>query len=111
MSAILEAKRMFEERGLKFEEQLGWYLMNGGLVVCTPDRFLMAKPIRSWVGDDDWYPENPDAWYVHCAVGKGALEWFLMQAPYRLPKLAWRRMKDGANRLKCYNTSDFERFA
>ncbi len=110
MTAIQEAKQMFEARGLNFEEQLGWYLMNG-VVVSLPDRFLMAKPIRSWVGDDDWNHPDADCWYCHVAVGKNCLEWFLMQAPYRLPKLAWRRVKDNANRLRCYNTSDFERFA
>ncbi len=110
MSAIEEAREMFKANGLDFDEQLGWYLEHG-LVVSTPDRFLMAKPIRSWVGDDDWDAPDADCWYVHAAVGKNCLEWFVMQAPYRLPKLAWRRIKDPLNRLRCYNTSTFERLA
>lgn len=110
MSAIQEAKAMFEAKGLNFEQQLAWYLTNG-LVVCQHDRFLMAKAIRSEVGDDDWNHPDADCWYVNCAVGKGCLEWFLMQAPHRLPKIAFRRLRDPANKLKCYNTSDFERFA
>ena len=99
---------MFEERGLNFEQQLGWYLMNG-IVVCRPDRFLMVKPIRSWVGDDDWNAPDADTWYCHVAVGEGALKWFLSQVPYQLPKVAWRRVKDPSNRLRCYNTNDFQR--
>lgn len=101
---------MFEEHGQNFEEQLGWYLTHG-VVVCTPDRFIMAKPIRSWIGYNDWDAPDADCWYVHCAVGKGCLEWYLLQAPYRLPKLAWKRIGDPDNRLKCYNTATFERFA
>ena len=108
MNAISEAKALYMIRGLNFEERLGWYLMNG-LVIVQPERFLMAKPIRSSVGDDDWNAPDADTWYVECAVGKGALEWFLCQAPYRLPKLAWRRVKDKENRLKFYDTATFER--
>lgn len=110
MTAIQEAKAMHEELGLNFETILGWYLMNG-VVISTPDRFLMAKAIRSSVGDDDWNHPDADCWYVACAVGKGSLEWFLLQAPYRLPKVAWRRLNDPSNRLKCYNVDAFERFA
>ena len=113
MHAIAEAKRMYAERGLNFEERLGWYLTHG-LVVSREDRFLMAKAVNSKHGDkadDTWDEPNPDCWYVECAVGQGCLEWFLMQAPIRLQKLAWRRLKDGANKLKYYPTSAFERFA
>lgn len=110
MHAIHEAKQMFVERGLNFEQRLCWYLENG-LVVVRPDRFLMAKPIRSWVGDDDWNAPDADCWYVDCAVGKGSLEWFLLQAPYRLPKLAWRRTKAKDNVLKYYPTDKFERLS
>lgn len=111
MNAIAEAKALYMVRGLNFEERLGWYLMNG-IVITRPDRFVMAKPIRSSVGDDDWQAgDAADCWYVECAVGKGCLEWFLLQAPYRLPRLAWRRVKDKENRLKFYDTATFERLA
>lgn len=112
MNAILEAKAMYERHGMKhFEQDLQYYLVNG-VVISRPDRFLMAKVINSTrLDDDEWNPPDADTWYVHCAVGRGALEWFLKQAPIRLPKLAWRRFKNGANRLRCYNTDAFERFA
>lgn len=110
MSAVQEAKAMFQKAGLStFERDLCWYLEHG-IVISRPDRFLMAKLINTVVGDDDWHPKEPDAWYVHCAVGKGCLEWFLCQSPVRMPKLAWRRFKDGHNSLKVYNTNQFERF-
>lgn len=110
MNAILQAKRLYAEQGRNFEERLGWYLMHG-LVVSREDRFLMAKPINSKVGEADWCPETPDTWYVEMAVGKGALEWFLLQAPYRLPKLAFRRIKKPNAPLKFYSTDQFERLS
>jgi len=110
MNAIVEAKKMFVEKNLNFEEQLSWYLLHG-VVISQPYQFLMAKPIRAGVGDDDWFPDKPDCWYIHCAVGKNSFQWFLSQAPYNLPKLAWRRVKDGENRLRVYNTNTFQRIA
>lgn len=110
MQAIQEAKALFQERGLSFEERLGWYLQNG-VVISTPERFIMGRMINSQRGDVDWNPDDADCWYVEVAVGKSCLEWFLCQAPIRLPKLAWRRFKDPEERLRCYNTSTFERFA
>ncbi len=110
MNAIMEAKQLYAKHGLDFERDLGFYLTNG-LVVSRPDRFLMAKTILASEGDDSWNNPNPDTWYVHCAVGKGALEWFLLQAPFRLPKLAWRRFKDSKQTFRIYSTDQFERFA
>ena len=110
MNAILEARQLYERHGLDFERDLGFYLTNG-LVVSRPDRFLMAKLIEKDMGDDSWNSKNPNTWYVHVAVGKGALEWFLMQAPVRMPYLAWRRFKNGKNDLRIYETDRFERFA
>lgn len=110
MNAIMEAKALYAQHGLDFERDLGFYLTNG-LVVSRPDRFLMAKLIVKEEGDDCWNPEKPDSWYVHVAVGKGALEWFLLQAPIRMPYLSWRRFKNGKNDLRTYRTEQFERFA
>lgn len=111
MTAIQEAKKLYEERGIRFEDRLGAYLANGGVVVSTPERFLMARMINSERGDADWNPEDADCWYCECAVGRGGVEWFLLQAPIRMPKIAFRRFKDKQERLKCYNTSTFERYA
>jgi hypothetical protein len=108
MTAILEAKQMFLSKGINFEEHLNWYLTNG-VVISYKDKFLMAKPIVESEGDDCWNPKNPDCWYIHCAVGNGCLAWFFKQAPFMLPKLAWRRIKDKDNSLRVYNSATFER--
>lgn len=110
MSALLAARSLFANSKQDFETQLGWYLQHG-VVISTPDRFLMAKPIHAARGDDEWAVKDADAWYVHVAVGHGCLRWWLQQAPYSLPKLAWRRMKDPANSLRVYPTESFLRHA
>lgn len=110
MNALFTAKAMYEARGLNFEQDLGYYLTNG-IVISQPDRFLMAKPVSKDKGEADWHPEKPDAWYVHMAVGKDCLRWFLQQAPFRLPYLAWSRSKDEDGKLRIYSTERFERLA
>jgi hypothetical protein len=110
MHALFTAKAMYEARGLNFEQDLGYYLTNG-IVISQPDRFIMAKPIRKEVGEKDWHPEHADSWYVHFAVGKDCLRWFLKQAPYRLPFLAWSRNKGDEAKLRIYPTARFERIA
>jgi hypothetical protein len=92
MRAIEIAKMDYERNNLLFEQDLGYYLMNG-YVFSTPDRFLMAKPVRKSFGEKDWHPDNPDAWYVHYASGKKSLQWFIEQAPFYLPFIAWKRSK------------------
>ncbi len=109
MSAIAEAKELYAKHGLCFERDLCHYLQHG-IVVAHPDRFLMAKPINKELGDDVWNPEAKDTWYVHVAVGANCLKWFLEQAPYQLPFLAWRRWKAKGNALKYYPTKSFARF-
>lgn len=111
MNAILEARQLYAKHGLDFERDLGFYLTNG-IVISRPDRFLMAKAIVGKEGDDCWNPANPDTWYVHVGVGVNSLAWFLAQAPFRLPYLAWRRFKNfPQNPLKIYPTAKFERLA
>lgn len=92
MSPIEQAKAHYVKHGLNFEQDLGHYLVNA-YVIASPSRFMMFKPIRYSIGEPDWFPANPDAWYVHFAFGKGCLEWFLNQAPFPLPKIAWMRDK------------------
>lgn len=108
MKAVNEAYLMFAQRGLDFCQQLAWF-MEHGVVVCAGDRFIMAKPIDSSKGDDEWDSESPDCWYVHCAVGRDCLKWFVGQAPFHLPKVAWRRSKDRDNKLKVYSLERLNR--
>ena len=97
MSPIEQAKAYYQSKGWSFEQDLGFYLCHG-YVFSTPDRLLLAKPVRKEIGEADWHPSEPDCWYVHYAAGKGALQWFVGQAPFFLPYLGWTRNK-GYNRI------------
>lgn len=110
MNAVFSAKKMFLEKGLNFEEQVGWYLCHGFLIN-RPDCFLMAKPINAERGDGEWDVRDADCWYVHCLVGKLNLEQLISYGGYTLPKVAWRRMKDKNNALRVYNWRNFKRLA
>lgn len=112
MNAIFQAKKMYEARGLNFEQDLGHYLTQG-IVVSQPDRFLMAKPVRKEIGEKDWHPETPDCWHVHIAIGKGCLRWFFEQAPFFLPFVSFSRSKcrDGGKMLRVYPTEKLKRIA
>lgn len=108
MNAIFQAKRMYQEAGHNFEQDLGHYLTNG-YVVSEPGRFIMFKPVRKDLGEKDWHSQNPDTWYVHCAVGRGAIRSFLNLAPFDLPYIAWSRFRDAKSSLNVYPKKRFER--
>lgn len=101
MHALDQAKALYTRNGLDFEADLVAY-MRHGYVWCGPDRFMMAKPIEG--SEADWNPKNPRAWYVHMAVGEGCLSWFIRQAPFSLPFIAWFRRKHSRQALKFYPT-------
>ena len=104
----MEAKKLYQDHNLDFERDLSFYLVNG-VVISRPDYFIMAKAIDSRLGEASWHPQAPDCWYVACAVGRKTLAWFLSQAPYQLPLIAWKRFKSLNNPLKIYSAERFAR--
>lgn len=69
--------------------------MQAGVVVSTPIMFLMAKPVDSSnPPDDQWWVENPDAWYIRWASGRDALL-KMMSIGQPLPSVIFRRVKNG----------------
>lgn len=110
MAPINQAKAMFARHGCNFEQQLAWYLGHG-TVISNAETFMMAKPINSERGDDEWNVGDADAWYVHCLVGRLKPEALCEMAGYSLPKLCFRRWKAKGNPLKCYDWAAFVRHA
>jgi hypothetical protein len=104
LNPIEEAKDYYKSKGWSFEQDLGFYLCQG-YVFSTPNRLLLAKPVRKDVGESDWHPEHPDCWYVHYAAGKDALSWFVAQAPYSLPFMGWMRNKGSNDGFRAYPTN------
>lgn len=106
MRAIQEAKRLALEMGVSFEKELAFHLAHG-VVVSNDNRFGMARPIL--LQSPDEVVDNPDCWLVTCVVGKDCLPWFWTALPYQLPYIAWRRHHDPTNRLRCYNSTTFQK--
>lgn len=105
MDAIAQALGIYSKHGLSLERDLADYLAFG-YVYAEPGRLLMGRPVKAGNGLE-WLPKGHagDAWYVHLAVGQGALDWFVRKMPFHLPKLGWRRdFKNPAAGLRFYPT-------
>jgi hypothetical protein len=63
------------------QKDLIYYLQNG-YVFGTPDYFIMGRAIER-------------GWYIHAAVGIGAIEGFLQFMPHYLPYIGWERRNSG----------------
>lgn len=93
---------LYEDKTL-FIRELNNYLV-GGLVFSTPSMFMMLKPINSSIDPSgQWYTQNPDAWYVRWAAGRGYLK-SMMDIVEPLPKVMFRRVtENGETELRTYN--------
>lgn len=52
---------------------------------------------------------DEQTWYIHLAVGRGALSVFRHCFPFSLPFVAWRRGFNGDNRLRVHKWDTLER--
>lgn len=86
----------------KFFAEMNNYMI-GGLVISNPSIFMMLKPInRSEDANSQWYPKNPDCWYVRWAAGFGGLR-AMMDAVEPLPFVMFRRVREnGESNLRTY---------
>jgi hypothetical protein len=93
---------LYEDKTL-FIREINNYLV-GGLVFSTPSMFMMLKPIDSSIDPSgQWYAQNPDAWYVRWAAGRGYLK-SMMDIVEPLPKVMFRRVtENGETELRTYN--------
>lgn len=66
------------------------HYLRTGYVFATPEYFIMGQRIDA-------------GWYVHAAVGVGALEGFLRHMPYYLPYIGWERR--GTGKVRWYQTT------
>ncbi len=93
MNILEKAKRFYEQIGIDMFKDITMY-MSYGYVFKTPESLLLGKSVRS---DSDihpssqWHVRNPNAWYVHMAIGEVGISKFINCIPYRLPKVGWMR--------------------
>lgn len=106
MDAIAQASALYAKHGLSLSQDLSDYL-RFGYVFASPGLLLLGRPVKAANGPE-WAKEGDacDAWYVHLAVGQGALAWFVQKMPFHLPLLGWKRdFKNPANGLRFYPTA------
>ena len=105
-SAIQQAAELYSSRGLNLSRDLEYFL-KWGYVFVAPDRLMLAREIKKDDEGSSWVePKTGDTWYVHFAVGDKCLKWFIDQAPYFRPWIAWKRgFKNGDNTLRFYDTN------
>lgn len=108
-TALLQAAAMYAGHGRALGVDLENYL-RGGYVFCTPDRLLLAREIDLDRGLDHWCRAGTgNAWYVRLACGRDCLAWFLAQAPYERPNIAWHREFNRPGGLRIYSTETLKR--
>ena len=92
MAPVEIAAKLCRERGGDFRDEMEAFLL-GGVVVSTPDAFLMAKAVPKGVEMqspwDTWPIEKASAWMVWSGTGKAAH--LLALAPFELPWVGWVR--------------------
>lgn len=95
MSILVKAKELYDQCGIDMNADIAAYAAHG-YVFITPDSFLLGKAVNSKSEippQDQWNVENPDAWYVHMAVGGvvAGVKEFISRIPHPLPLVGWSR--------------------
>lgn len=98
MHAYEQLKRLYEKNHKHCLEEDLLIFSSGGYVHITPQYAILAS---------HW--EGMRAWYVHAAVGHGALSKFFELAPFELPHVAFARPLRGRWQVKYYNFQRIKR--
>ena len=91
MNILLKTKKLYDEIGIDMYRDISAYSING-YVFITPETFMVGKGVRTdsdTKPQDQWNVKNPNAWYIHMAVGK--IKNFWKYLPYPLPKIGFMR--------------------
>ena len=110
---IEEARLLYDyDSPRSFEEDLCFYLKSG-YVYSGRDHFIMGRPITKrydgFVLDYGFRFNDPNAWFVYLAAGKGALSRFLDIAPFKLEWVCWHKEKAERPKLKYYKWDHYKR--
>lgn len=85
---LLALYRQVPERSIN--EDLEFFLRHG-YVFSSPDHLLIGCRIE-------------DAWFIHAAIGRGALRKFFDLMPYYLPYVGWARPQRGRKTVVWHST-------
>ncbi len=91
MNILEQAKGLYDKCNIDMFADISRYMAFGHVFI-SPHVFLLFKPVDRNLEINpvnQWQVENPNAWYVHMAIGK--VKDFIGQAPYSLPHVGWMR--------------------
>lgn len=95
MSIYEQLETLYDKSGYEkgsLQKDIEYYL-RVGYIFSTPESFVMGRQIDA-------------GWYIHAAVGVGAVESFLRYMPYYLPYVGWERR---GGKTKWYPTDKLKR--
>ena len=97
MKVLEEAVLSYEKTGGTWEDDIARYAHLGGYVYIAPDCIILGKPVRRDMGipEGQWNVEDPDAWFVKYAGGRGYVSKFIDLIPFPLPFVGWGRETKG----------------
>jgi len=91
---ILErVKALYDECGTDMFKDISAYLAYG-YIHKTPKSFILAKTVNlnnKTKPSEQWGESNPNAWFVHMAVGEGCISEWIKIMPFELPYVGWGR--------------------
>ncbi len=93
MNILERAKKFYEECELNMLQDISAYMAHG-YVHKTPESFILAKTVNSKLDihpQNQWGIKDPNAWYVHCAIGDDWIVDWIELMPYPLPLVGWMR--------------------
>ena len=93
MSILERVKAFYDECEMDMFREISIYMAHG-YVHKTPESFILAKPVRTDLDEhpaNQWGVTDPDAWYVHAAVGDDWIMDWVDLMPFPLPKVGWMR--------------------
>ena len=93
MSILAKVKDLYEECSMDMFKDISVY-MNYGYVHKTPTSFILAKTVdkdSNTPPAEQWNVSNPNAWFVHMALGEDCIPYWINLMPYKLPYVGWAR--------------------
>jgi hypothetical protein len=109
MSVLHKVKELYDALGQDMFMDISVY-MEHAYIYKGPTYLILGKPVRKDDGEPEpqWNVSNPDAWFVHTAVGIEHVSDFFNFMPYELPFVGWKRRVKGQG-IKWYDLNRLKR--
>jgi hypothetical protein len=93
MNILERVRGLYEECEIDMFEDISTYLTYG-YIHKTPTSFILAKPVdkdSEFSLNEQWGVTNPNAWFIHMAVGEECIKEWINLMPFKLPFVGWAR--------------------